>query len=185
MAKRKSIPIATKVEVLTESGFRCAVPTCRSILAIDLHHLLEVSVGGNNDPSNLIALCPTCHALHHRGVIPQESLLVWKRLLASLMKAFDTQTIDDLLFLDLASDCPNEKNELVLNQNAIILTGDGVLRFSRLIASGLANYTVVTNNNWQIVTYTVYLTQGGKDLIAEWKAGNRKVLEKLGGLEIS
>ena len=43
-------------EVLIEAGYRCAVPTCRTILALDLHHIEEVKDGGPNEPSNLLAL---------------------------------------------------------------------------------------------------------------------------------
>jgi hypothetical protein len=64
--------------VLAEAGYRCATPNCRTILAIDLHHLIWVSEGGPDDASNLLALCPTCHALHHRGEIPHEALTFWK-----------------------------------------------------------------------------------------------------------
>src|SRR5207248_8959417 len=67
--ERDNLPLKTRVIVLTEAGYRCAVPTCRSILALDMHHIWEVSAGGGDDPSNLIALCPTCHALYHRGNI--------------------------------------------------------------------------------------------------------------------
>lgn len=73
---------AVRLAVLTEAGYRCAVPTCRTILAIDLHHLVWLSEGGPDDASNLLALCPTCHALHHRGEIPREALLIWKGTLA-------------------------------------------------------------------------------------------------------
>jgi 5-methylcytosine-specific restriction endonuclease McrA len=61
-SNRKPIPASLKREVLTESGYRCAVPTCRTILAIDLHHIIEVEEGGKNELSNLLALCPNCHA---------------------------------------------------------------------------------------------------------------------------
>ena len=73
MNQRKSLPVTTALAVLTEAGYRCAVPTCRTILAIDLHHMVEVGKGGTNDPANLVALCPTCHALYHRGTIKKES----------------------------------------------------------------------------------------------------------------
>ncbi len=42
---RKPIPAATKREVLTEAGYRCAVPAGRTTLAIDLHHLVRVVYG--------------------------------------------------------------------------------------------------------------------------------------------
>ncbi len=54
--ERKKLPAATKAAVLIEAGFRCAVPTCRQILAIDLHHIWEVKDDGGDDPLNLIAL---------------------------------------------------------------------------------------------------------------------------------
>ncbi len=99
MARRSSIPQDVRREVLTEAGYRCAVPTCRTILLIDLHHTIPVSEDGHNTPDNLIALCPNCHALHHRGVISRESIRVWKGMLVTLNRAFDKDAMDMLLFL--------------------------------------------------------------------------------------
>src|SRR5712675_1180017 len=76
--ERKDLPARTRLFLLTESGYRCAVPICRNILALDMHHIWEVSAGGSDDPANLIALCPTCHALYHRGTIKAESIYVYK-----------------------------------------------------------------------------------------------------------
>jgi hypothetical protein len=76
-----SLPQALRLEVLTEAGYRCAVPTCRGILAIDLHHIVEVHRGGPDTLENLLALCPTCHALYHRGVIKAISIQTWKNFL--------------------------------------------------------------------------------------------------------
>jgi hypothetical protein len=39
--ERKNLPIKTRTAVLTEAGYRCAVPTCRNILALDLHHIIR------------------------------------------------------------------------------------------------------------------------------------------------
>ncbi len=89
MSERKKVPQKIVVAVLTEAGYRCAVPTCRTILAIDLHHMLEVSEGGGNEQGNLLPLCPTCHALYHRGEIKRESIYTWKSVLISLSQAFD------------------------------------------------------------------------------------------------
>lgn len=82
--KRKPISNKLRLKVLTEAGYRCAVPTCKTILAIDLHHIIQVRDGGGNIYANLIALCPTCHALYHRGVIAKESIAYWKDLLVKL-----------------------------------------------------------------------------------------------------
>ena len=164
MANRTAIPNSTKVAILTESGYRCAIPTCRAILAIDLHHLIEVSEDGSNDATNLIALCPTCHALHHRGTIPRESLYCYKSMLVSLNNAFDRDAIDKLLFLYHTP------------RDFLALSGDGVLSFSRLIAGGFVQMQMMANNAWQLVTYQVFLSPKGRLLIDAWVSGDRTQL---------
>jgi hypothetical protein len=40
------------VDVLTEAGYRCSVPTCRGILALDLHHVVPVPADGPKKKSS-------------------------------------------------------------------------------------------------------------------------------------
>lgn len=168
-SERKNLSLKIKTEVLTESGYRCAVPTCRNILALDMHHIWEVSAGGKNDPSNLIALCPTCHTLYHRGTIKAESIYAYKAMLVALTRAFDLEAIDRLLFLEpLAADY-------------LVVSGDGLLQFGRLIAAGLATETLKANNEWQIVTYAVNISPKGKMLVDAWKSGDRTRLKQVMG----
>jgi hypothetical protein len=169
--ERKRLSNKVKTAVLTEAGYRCAVPTCRGILAIDLHHIWEVNAGGGDDPSNLIALCPTCHALYHRGTIKEESIYAYKAMLVSLSNAFDLEAIDKLLFLEM---CP---------EDYLIVSGDGVLNFSRLIAAGLASVKLMVNNANQLVTYSINLSDKGRHLITAWKSGNRNIISEFLGVE--
>lgn len=159
--ERQKLPLNTITLVLTEAGYRCAVPTCRGILALDMHHLWEVGVGGGDDPANLIALCPTCHALYHRGTISQESIYAYKAMLVAIGRAFDVEAIDRLLFLSM---CPKDY---------LVLSGDGVLHFSRLIAAGLVDVEQKANNAWQLVTYAVNISAKGRMLIHAWQQGDR------------
>lgn len=159
--ERKKLSPRLVTQVLTEAGYRCAVPTCRGILAIDMHHIWEVAVGGGDTPQNLIALCPTCHALYHRGTISQDSIYVYKSMLVALSHAFDVETVDRLLFLSM---CP---------EDYLILSGDGLLHFSRIISAGLATVAMKANNAWQIVTYAVNISPQGKMLVEAWRAGDR------------
>lgn len=168
-SERKRLPLTTQTIVLTESGYRCAVPTCRNILAIDMHHIWEVSAGGNDDPSNLIALCPTDHALYHRGTIKQESIYVWKAMLVAITRAFDVEAIDKLLFLETCA------------KNFVIVSGDGLLHFARLIAAGLATVELKANNKWLIVSYAVNISDKGRQLIDAWKKGDRTRLRVVMG----
>lgn len=167
--EREKLPLTTRMIVLTESGYRCAVPTCRNILALDMHHIWEVSVGGSDDPSNLIALCPTCHALYHRGTIKQESVYVYKAMLVAITRAFDVEAIDKLLFL---ASC---------KADFLIVSGDGLLHFGRLIAAGLASVDQKANNSWQIVTYAVNISDKGLQLIEAWRQGDRARLRQVMG----
>lgn len=82
--KRVAIPEQIKREVLTEAGYKCANPVCQTTLALDHHHIDYVSEGGGNEAANLIPLCPTCHSLHHKGVIAKEAILEWKERILRL-----------------------------------------------------------------------------------------------------
>jgi len=162
--ERKNLPLKTKTIVLTVAGYRCAVPTCRGILALDMHHIWQVSAGGGDDSENLIALCPTCHALYHRGTIMPDSIYAYKAMLVAINRAFDVEAIDRLMFLHKV---PAEY---------LVVSGDGVLQFARLIAADLASFTMKANNAWLLVTYTVNLTEKGKLLIDAWMRGDTNVL---------
>lgn len=167
--ERKNLPLKTQVIVLTESGYRCAVPTCRNILALDMHHIWEVFAGGSNEPSNLIALCPTCHALYHRGTIKADSIYAYKAMLVAITRAFDVEAIDRLLFLESCK------------KDFLVVSGDGLLHFSRLVAAGLATVEQKSNNNWQIVTYAVNIHDKGRQLIEAWREGDRTRLRQVMG----
>lgn len=167
--ERENLALKVKVVVLTEAGYRCAVPTCRNILALDMHHIWEVSAGGGDDPSNLIALCPTCHALYHRGTISQDAIYAYKAMLVAITRAFDVEAIDKLLFLDSCS------------KDFLVVTGDGLLHFGRLVAAGLASVEQKANNNWQIVTYALNISEKGRQLIDAWKDGDRTRLKEVMG----
>ena len=159
--ERKTLPLKTTTIVLTESGYRCAVPTCRNILALDMHHIWEVNAGGGDSPANLIALCPTCHALYHRGTISLDSIYAYKAMLVAISQAFDLDAIDRLLFLSM------------YENDFLIVSGDGALAFARLTAAGLTAVAMKANNMFELVTYSVNLTPKGRLLINAWRTGDR------------
>jgi len=65
MAKRKPIPVAVRDKLLVQAMHRCCLcPEHHDIT--DLHHVVEISVGGPNTEDNLMVVCPTCHAKIHR-----------------------------------------------------------------------------------------------------------------------
>jgi hypothetical protein len=166
--KRTHIPLDVRVAVLTEAGYKCGSPRCHGILALDLHHIVQVSEGGGNVLENLLALCLNCHGLYHRGTISRESIYVWKSTLVSLLRAFDLVALDQLLFLN--------KPEVERSQ----VTGDGVLGFMRLVSAGLATFEL-TLQNGPLFTYSVSLTPTGKQLVSAWSFGDRNAVAKVLG----
>lgn len=167
--QRHKIAEATRREVLTEAGYRCAVPTCRTTLALDLHHLVRVADGGGNQAANLLALCPNCHGLYHRGVIHAEAIRVWKGLLVSLNEGIGRDAKDLLLLLS-----PENKHG-----RPIWLSSDGVLKYAGLIVAGLVSVgpTMYQRRDDQFPTlYGVHLSERGIALVAAWLRGDRAAL---------
>jgi len=171
--ERKNLPAKTREAVLTEAGYRCAVPTCRTILTLDIHHIDEVSHGGGDVVLNLIALCPNCHRLYHTGTIPRDAIYAYKAMLVAISRAFDLDAVDRLLFLNA---CPKD---------FLIVSGDGLLHFARVIAAGLATVELKANNNWQIVTYAVNISGKGKLIIDAWRQGDRARLSQVLGRPVT
>ena len=70
--KRKSMPKELKFKVLTEAGYRCAVPTCK-MPTTEIAHIEPWAKVNEHCFENLIALCPTCHTRFDKGEIDKKS----------------------------------------------------------------------------------------------------------------
>jgi hypothetical protein len=91
-------------------------------------------------------------------------------MLVAIGRAFAVDAIDKLLFL------------ATLPDDVLVMSGDGVLQFARLMAAGLTQFGIKANNSWELVTYFVRLTDQGRMLIDAWKSGDRIRLQTtLGG----
>ena len=159
--------MSTQREVLHEAGYQCANPACRTIITLDIHHIEYVSEGGGNGAANLLPLCPTCHARHHSGEIPRESIRAWKMLLLSLNEGFPRIAVDLLLALDH------------LGVNPILVSTDTILMMGSLIASGLvtvkhpyAGETIPDPDFSQ--SRFITLSDKGRTFVTAWKEGKQE-----------
>lgn len=166
MARPRAIRVDVRRSVLIEAGYRCAVPTCRNLLVLDLHHIVPVRDGGSDDAHNLLALCPTCHQLFERGTMDATAVRTYKATLEALSHAFDTESLDLLVFLDQAS------------PGSLGVDGTGLLRFARLAANGLAEWRLGLQNG-PLLLYTVQITDKGRRLLEAWRTANRDVLSEV------
>lgn len=164
------MPPATRMLVLHESGYKCSNPACRMVLTLDIHHIEYVAEGGTDSQDNLLALCPNCHSLHHKGHIPRESLRAWKVLLLALNEGFDRRSVDTLLALDVLG--------------GVMVWGDGLLTCASLVASGLVEVNekdeIVETNGFfgpgktqQVAKYWVELSAKGHAFVKAWKRGDQ------------
>jgi hypothetical protein len=163
MATRVAIPVSVKREVLIEASYRCAVPRCLDAIAIDVHHI--DGNPANNDQSNLIALCPTCHAAFHRKTYSVEAIRFWKLMLQQLNAAYDRNTINLLLMIAHMEEAGWKKFEV---------TGDGFLPFSPLLVGGLIFVTVFHRAAYDrgIPYYEIALSDRGRAMMKAWKEGD-------------
>jgi hypothetical protein len=97
---------------------------------------------------------------HTRGTISRDAINVWKTILVALNHAFDKESISNLLYLKQTA------------SKMVPISGDGVLQFSHLIASGLADYNLYMQNG-PLLLFLVYLTPKGNRIIEAWFSGNR------------
>jgi hypothetical protein len=152
-----------------------------------MHHIVQLSDEGPDTLPNLIALCPTCHALYHRGTIREESIRVWKAILVSLGQAFDKESVEVLLFL-------YELREMT----APIVSGDTIMKYSKVVAAGLVQFSasyyedgsmwgffapesksVSSAQRSPFLGYTMSLTEKGKVLVEAWRKGDRQSLSSI------
>jgi hypothetical protein len=65
----QDVPPRVGRQVHLRDGGRCRVPGCRSSRGLELHHIVHREQGGTHDESNIVLLCSSCHAAHHRGAL--------------------------------------------------------------------------------------------------------------------
>ena len=176
VTKRRNISPLIRDEVLREAGYKCANPTCRNILTLQLHHMVWVKDGGKDEAINLLALCGHCLDLHTQGHIPASAIGYWKGILHALNHAFNKESMDLLQFLSM----PSVEN--------IWYTSDGGLRFAGLIAAGLVEVAesqfsvgVRYGNTGSVPTsppttsLRVQLSAKGRVRVDSWRAGDEQI----------
>jgi hypothetical protein len=88
-------------------------------------------------------------------------------MLVAIGRAFDLEAIDRLLFLGQ------------IERDFLLVSGDGLLHFSRLVTAGLASVELKAHNNWMLASYAVNISDKGKLLIDAWRQGDRVRLKNV------
>lgn len=57
-----------RLELIQKRGSKCELCSYAVEQVLNVHHIVERKDGGTNEESNLIVLCPNCHAEVHNGL---------------------------------------------------------------------------------------------------------------------
>lgn len=104
---RPPIPAYLKRRILVEAGHRCAIPQCRSLVGVDIHHIVPWSQCHKHEYANLIALCPNCHRMAHDGTIDRKAQFMYKDKLRLAHDQFSRFEVDFLF------DCYRQRGKAV------------------------------------------------------------------------
>jgi HNH endonuclease len=63
---------------MVEAGYRCAIPICAATVGLEVHHIVEVAKGGQDEFDNLILLCANCHSRVTKGEIDRPAVRMIK-----------------------------------------------------------------------------------------------------------
>ena len=154
---RPAIPTEIKRRILIESGYRCAIPTCRFPVTENAH-IISWAKTSDHSYENLITLCPNCHALYDSGKISKEAIIAYKKKLMFLNEVYSRFELDVLDYL--------KTNRKVLLPNEILV--------KRLIEESLIKIDEVHmsqeyDDAKEMVGYfTAILTDKGNSLIEAW-----------------
>jgi hypothetical protein len=161
----RQVPLDVRHLVLHQSGYKCANPSCRHPLTLDVHHLYYVSEAESNLPDNLVPLCPNCDTEHRNGNISPECLRAWKMLLMALDEAFDRRAIDLLL---MVAQLPQLE----------FITADGLPNYAPLVVSGLVTVQLmmrrVSRDKMPYSCWLARLTDKGRLFVEAWKKGDQR-----------
>ncbi|MCH7850598.1 MAG: HNH endonuclease [Nanoarchaeota archaeon] len=127
--QREKILIQLRRRVLVEAGHRCAIPTCREMSTVDIHHIVPWKEGKEHKYENLIALCPNCHRMADNEKIDRKSLRMYKNNLRFL---YDKYTIFEIDVLFDLNKLPDDK--------AMQFPSYLILLIKRLIETGLIEW---------------------------------------------
>ena len=143
--RRIDVPDAIKAKVLADAGYRCGNPQCPNELTQQVHHIVEVSEEGGNEPENLLPLCPYCHDKYHRRWIPRDAIQQWKKRLNDRNSPLDPA---------LAAQVVSEVNKILADKP------DGFGAAAGVFAARTCRIGAERNGNVVTTGYGTFIDQG-------------------------
>ena len=67
MPKPLEISNALERALMIEAGYRCAIPTCRTVQPLQIEHIEDYSKVQKHEFANMLVLCANCHGMKGEG----------------------------------------------------------------------------------------------------------------------
>ena len=157
MVNRPAIPIGIKRRLLIESGYRCAIPTCRYPITENAH-IFSWAESGDHGHHNLIALCPNCHTRYDSGEITKEAIIYYKKKLMFLNDVYSRFELDVLDYL-------KSKRRALIPGELLVkrLLEEGIVKIEdEIMTQGFAD------GEDFLGIFSVVLTEKGAQLLNDW-----------------
>ncbi len=157
MSDRPAIPTEIKRRILMETGYRCAIPTCRFPITANAH-IVSWAKSRDYGYENLIALCPNCHTLYDAGKIDRVAIIAYKKKLMFLNEVYSRFELDVLDYLK------THKRALIPGELLIKrLLEEGIVeREDKIMVQGFGNGEDILG------IFSVVLADKGKRLLDDW-----------------
>jgi hypothetical protein len=154
---RPKIPTELKRRVLLESGYRCAIPTCRFPITENAH-IISWAKTKEHSYENLIALCPNCHTLYDSGRIDKKALVAYKKKLIFLHEIYSRFELDVLDYLKI------HKRALIPGEILIkrLLDEELVELEEEIMSQGFDDGEDIR------AFFSIILTEKGRKLLDDW-----------------
>lgn len=167
--RRPSVPMSLKRLLFEESGYRCAIPTCRGTSALEMAHIEPWSQVREHAFENMIVLCAVDHVRFDRGDIPKQSVQVFKANLGLIQHRYNDQ---ERRLLEVFTQVPAEQLEIAhvqipsdLDWTIYYLLKDDVVELRQ---PGGARITI----NGVPSSYAVHLTAKGRNLVERLRSAD-------------
>lgn len=157
MSDRPSVPAETKRRILIESGYRCAVPTCRFPITENAH-IVSWAKAQDHSYENLVALCPNCHTMYDSGRIEQAAIIAYKKKLIFLNEVYSRFELDVLDHLK------THKRALIPGELLVkrLLEEEIVAHEEKIMIQGFGDGEDILG------IFSVVLTDKGKRMLDDW-----------------
>lgn len=160
-------------ELMIEAGYRCAVPTCRTVEPLEIEHIVDYAIVKKHEFSNMVVLCANCHRRKGNGPrrLDRAALQIIKRNLAVVNRRYNDVERRVLEYFVENADAP----WVLLPETPVLfsyLLKDGLVR-------GLPGAEVEDSYHGELPDGTVFHVTRGYALTEEGKALVHKLRENI------